>query len=1596
MLESHTVDACRVRALSGASGTRASMSFSLPPNSTPLDPLVNETLAMLRRECEATEVEARRGILLHEIGILEDATRNDGQAARDLLTAVNTLPEFHEPLERLVAVIERRKSYKNLGKLVDRLAKIAESPEELARALVALSELREDHESDLAGSREALERATQTKGDDVDAWLSLERLAARVGDSEVRRRALAARADLAVHPEWRALLSIDVGRLHAEAGDVDAAIRSVDRALAAKSAASLGALAELERVGTSSGRTDLVLRALEERATLLERAVRGDDEAEPRGVPAELRSAGHVAEAWLRAGDIYRAQGATDRATTLLDRVRERLPDDSIAARLRLRAAEAAGDAATAAALAQSELGRDTRGPVAAGLWMRVAEAAASNGEATTALDALAKALSEDPKSLPARTLELDLLGGSGLHAALSSALESAAENLESPALAAQLFLLAADSAARGAQDPSAAKASLSQAAAAGAPLEIVARTGRMLAALSRDATWVDEATRRLLATNPPDAERASLWFETIRSKLLRDDVGAAIDAATSLSSVPGAAWLAAALHAYATSARKNTESKVVRGAPALAALAALTEESSLAAGFRLAAALRYQTGGQLDEAIAVLGELHRSDPSHLVAAVALAALHRRQDRPLQAADVLETTSTKLDDRAVAAALELEAGILRWLAGSREGAIAAFETATSNSPSAGSSLLAWSLRAAHPNDVDARRKALKTTLTNEDPGAMAVERFALEVGAGGERHAAVAAVSNAESGGSIGFALDLIRALFDGGQPGERAAARAAIARRGDAAAAIAHAAAHLENVTNRDLDARSREAGAADWATVDHSLGAALEWLAHSMAAGDVEREISARECVAMRLGEPLGSTVLASARIVGRLAHDNLASPLLPGKDPATLLSNLELAPPSCDPRRRAAVLIDAAAALDAGSSGATLALAGWNLLAAGDAARAIRAFRSYVTIHDADIVGWEGLRAAAELAVDKPLLAEASAALGDLVSDPGQGAELWERAATLLLDELNDPMRGEAALGRSIERDIGRHSAFDRLFRIVRARRDGPRLIDLVSARLAVAEDPAEIAKLYWERARALREAGDSDGALEALENVAMLEPDHVGALALTGEIYITTKRFAEAAESLARLSGLAAAPAQQRLMSGVAAVDLYENRLGQLDRALEVLVKMHASGLATMPVRERLARAAAKAESWENAATALEELMEQREGSEGRVEAARLAMAVHRDRIGDPARAERAVARLLDEAPGDGEALDLVLSGVFPKPITRRLLERGRTATVDALIDAPLDLERVLRLSEIAKQLDDIQLRQAALGAAVALGGQTQEMLEELRVLDGRIARVPQIAIDDRVVGSLRDAEDRGPIPELFRMLASTLAEALGPGLAALGVGKKERIRPQDGLPLRNEIAAWTGALGLGEFDLYLGGRDSDGICAIPTEVPAIVVGAGVSHPLDAAHRATLARELLGLKLGTTILRHRDPTDIAALVTAACSVSGVNLDAPAYAMLGEFERQLSKEIPRRLRKPLQDLANSIAASGDDPIAWVRAARSSLDRMAAVAIGDVSWVLVGGERGVAPRTSEDKLRAGRALSFVVSQAFFSVRDKLGMGVR
>src|SRR5262249_32637169 len=154
---------------------------------------------------------------------------------------------------------------------------------------------------------------------------------------------------------------------------------------------------------------------------------------------------------------------------------------------------------------------------------------------------------------------------------------------------------------------------------------------------------------------------------------------------------------------------------------------------------------------------------------------------------------------------------------------------------------------------------------------------------------------------------------------------------------------------------------------------------------------------------------------------------------------------------------------------------------------------------------------------------------------------------------------------------------------------------------------------------------------------------------------------------------------------------------------------------------------------------------------------------------------------------------------------------------------------ALQRDPVDADRVALLAKIAGAGGDAPLRQATLGALVALGRNDPGLSDELVRIDVRVATRPQIALDVHAMAEIADPLDTGPIAELFAYMAETITAALGPSLESLRVTRRDRVEARGGPPLRLAVAEWMGALGFeGDFELYSGGPEPRGVFGIAGE------------------------------------------------------------------------------------------------------------------------------------------------------------------------
>jgi hypothetical protein len=264
--------------------------------------------------------------------------------------------------------------------------------------------------------------------------------------------------------------------------------------------------------------------------------------------------------------------------------------------------------------------------------------------------------------------------------------------------------------------------------------------------------------------------------------------------------------------------------------------------------------------------------------------------------------------------------------------------------------------------------------------------------------------------------------------------------------------------------------------------------------------------------------------------------------------------------------------------------------------------------------------------------------------------------------------------------------------------------------------------------------------------------------------------------------------------------------------------------------------------------------------------------------------------------------------------------------------------------------------------------------------------------------PSAVLSNELCDKLLAPADSGPVSELFALLSSTLAEAYGPTLDALGVGKRDRIDPKAGLALRGEIGTWVGAFGMSSFELYVGGRSLEGITCVADATPRIIVGPGIRAPLDPRARSNLAAGLLALRRGTHVIGSRDDTTTEAICEVACYLARVGPKPRETTVASEVERLVGKALAKRTRVAIEPVCRQIVEARPNVRAWAGAAALSLARARTVAAGDPS--LVAGDWLAEPPerlhlVAQEDLRVKALLQFALSPAYFEIRQTLGLGV-
>lgn len=1571
-------------------------------------------LAWLRAEQNAAETPSYTSMLLHETAVILEGCGENAEAIRNYRAALSCDPDFREPLERLIGLAERNHQLDELGAFYQQLAAAADNPDERARACLERAFFLIERANDPGAALQLAREVVVDSPDNAIGWLVLDLAADRVKDFVAREEALEARINLTSHPRYRGLLFLEWAELREQAGDVERCIELLDMAIAEASAATYPALLRKERVALRAHLTSLYLHVVEQRIRLVERAIVDRQAGDALGVYAHHRNDTALGCLEVLASQVHAQSGDTPRAEALLASAQLHLPSDLFLRYLTWVQAERSRSWERFVEIGE-DLAKNSTGLAAAWLYLRLAVASWQTGDPAAARSFVAHGLRAESNSLALRAFDVYLALDRNDGLSIAASIEATTECFDTDSDKAQWLLAAAGIWALVTRDVSGAKAAMTQAGLHGLDPSLSHHAARLLATWIGDVDYYDDATSQAQRSATNAAERIDLALELVRVRLARGNHAASLDAVAAVTAVEDAPLLAILIDATLGSHLRrrvgapppptgDASASAVVAAPSNTAvdwdrLATLVSSAPLQRALRLAAAVEHLLADRRDDAERRLDELGDQDPSDLLVLAARVDVALKRGAFTKTTAIVRRSAECTPNAETRATLALEGVIIGIRSGALEDLPQLLDLAALTHPDVADALSRWLLRRVSDQDPSLARRVFEASRRTGAPRRRDLEALGLSLTNGHWQAPASwpeAAQDHAPS--TLDVASILAQTIAQSATPEADQLPLPLVSAKA--------ALSYLDRWHGNDADARTncppvqRLNDAQAWAKSDSSLVAQLELLFACRQANETAEEAEARDQVASHLSPRDADALRASAQLL-RFLTATPTLELLPSASAASRLANLELSLPGCDPRRRATALEEAGELLGTASTAPLRACLGFNLLAFGATAVAQRCFAELVDTHPRFIAGWLGLRLVAELTNDRVLLAQSCAALGDLLSDHEEAAAQWERAANLLLDELSDTTRGRRALERAVALDVARDSSFMRLFRIVRDSQQTEQLLSLIAERLPHAKSANEQLMLHWERARGLRSLGDRAGALQALDAVSAIDPNHVGALALAGEINIALGHFDDAARFLAQLARQTDAPVKQRLMGGLAAADLFDKKLNRPAFAKDILLSLHREGHSTEALREKLAALAVRVNAYPLAIELLEVLMTERPTSEARADAARLVLVICRDHLQQPAKAVHAVDRLLYESPGDPETLDLVLTDCFDPSDTERLLSQADLLLRQRLADQPLDPVTLERLANIALRLDDPRTRQLCLGALMSLGGGTPAFDAELDELDQRVANVPKIAVDDPTLEELCSPEDRDPIAALFRDFAPVFAEALGPSLSVLGVGKKQRVDPRAGLPLRNEIVAWAGAFKIADFDLYLTDQVTGDAIAIPSERPSLVVSSSLAAPLDARGRQAVARELFALRRGTCLLRHRSITELSALVVASCQVGGHPLAAPPYAMLEDFVRALNSAMPRRLRKLLAECTRAISVQAPDESAitsYLLAASHSQDRVAALAAGDVSHVLahLTGQRGRPPGTRELRDRTANLLSFALSSQCLALKDKLGLSVR
>jgi tetratricopeptide (TPR) repeat protein len=633
------------------------------------------------------------------------------------------------------------------------------------------------------------------------------------------------------------------------------------------------------------------------------------------------------------------------------------------------------------------------------------------------------------------------------------------------------------------------------------------------------------------------------------------------------------------------------------------------------------------------------------------------------------------------------------------------------------------------------------------------------------------------------------------------------------------------------------------------------------------------------------------------------------------------------------------------------------------------------------------------------------DQATAASSAYSLARLIGDRDAKLELL-REAVAVFDGPGLPHDNDyaiAAYRRILAHDPGA-GELDRLLELLRERADVRGLIVTLGDRLAHHDHEGHASDvtipLLLERATVLHGLGDTEAAMADLDVLLERAPTNLEALRFRADLAFNAGDADSAVALWRRYLQHESRPGRRGEIELQLAQVLAENT-NDIGGAIEQLEHVVEANPEDVQLRERLLGLCLRTNDWARAVRELRALARMRPTPQEKArEELRLGLML-RDKLNDRASARLALDRARTLDPLNLDAVRELLDLLAPSGRTQILAVTAESFR-EAIAQSPRQTVLYEKLAQIHAWQDDVDARWLALVAVEALGTASLEQRQALAQGRQQLAAPARVKLDDAAHAALR-GELGGALHELWRVIAPAVQVTTGVDAGKLGFARGDRLAIRKLADKFEPLATALACFGVENVDVYVSAARLGVARALAGDTPVLCLGADVAGASTPQHRFALGRVVATLAEGVATLPGLRDGELAWTIAAALRAVDAALP-PALAELFESDdagiaeraKLLKKELGRRAKSAVAELARSKASQLADVDAFKRAALELGHRAGLLWCGDLAIALSVLDVGKGGRAITDRLPALELVAWSVSEQHSRLRDQLGVALK